>query len=161
MTKEQWRKLKPNDLVVLSHYNDEHIYKVVSTGWDDMDENEYEDDNDYIIEVTDLFKKYKYLGNFIVRLKHTELFDKNLPDEIIRIADKCDSPYDFLKGYFFQNDKKDVENESLLEWSKKHAPAYYEVYNKVCEEIAEHSLKITMEMLYNLGLENMKKDKEE
>lgn len=36
--------------------------------------------------------------------------------------------------------------------------SYCELYEKVKEEIAEHSLKITLETLYNLGLENTNKN---
>lgn len=101
MIKEQWRNLKPDDLIITSY--DEHIYKVVSIGWEDMDESDYQDDNDYIVECIDLFDKFKGNGNSIFRIYQIELFDKRLPDEIIRIANQCDNPYDFLKGYFIQN----------------------------------------------------------
>jgi hypothetical protein len=101
MTKEQWRNLNLDDLIITSY--DEHIYKVVSIGWEDMDESEYQDDNDYIVECIDLFDKFKGKGNSIFRIYQIESLDKRLPDEIIKIANQCDSPYDFLKGYFIQN----------------------------------------------------------
>jgi hypothetical protein len=63
----------------------------------------YQDDNDYIVECIDLFDKFKGKGNSIFRIYQIESLDKRLPDEIIKIANQCDSPYDFLKGYFIQN----------------------------------------------------------
>lgn len=99
MKKEQWRNLKTDDLIITSH--DEHIYKVVSIGWEDMDESEYQDDNDYIVECVDLFDIFK--GNYIFRIYQIELFDKELPKEVITIANQSDNnPYDFLNGYFYK-----------------------------------------------------------
>ena len=100
MKKEQWRNLKPDDLIVTSY--DEHIYKVVSIGWEDMDESEYQDDNDYIVECVDLFDRFP--GNFIFRIYQIELLNKELPEEVITIANRSDNnPYDFLDGYFYKN----------------------------------------------------------
>ena len=50
----------------------------------------------------------------------------------------------------------DEEKAPLLELSENDL-TYYEIMKKVNEEIAEYSLKITLETLYNLGLENANK----
>lgn len=98
MTIEQWRNLKPGDLVSIS--TDDHIYKVVSTGWEDMEEKDYEDENDYIIEVKDLFDCFE--GQFIVRAHQTELFNNKLiTKDVLKIASKKQSPYDFIDGYLY------------------------------------------------------------
>lgn len=98
MTKEEWRNLKPGELVTIS--TDEHIYKVISIGWEDMEEKDYKDDNDYIIEVTDVFDCFK--GQFVVTIKQTELFNnKYVTRDVLKMASKKQSPYDFIDGYLY------------------------------------------------------------
>ena len=96
MTKNEWRNLCPGNLVSIS--TSSHIFKVLSTGWDDMDEKDYQDDNDYIIEVKDLFDCYN--GQFVVRAHQTDIFKLNIPNEVLEIAQNHHNPYDFLDGYF-------------------------------------------------------------
>ena len=98
MTKEEWRKLTPGTLVTIS--TDNHIYKVVSTGWEDMEEKDYKNDDDYIIEVKDIFDCFK--GQFVVRKNQTKLFDNKLiTKDILKMASKKQSPYDFIDGYLY------------------------------------------------------------
>jgi hypothetical protein len=102
MTKDEWRNLTPGTLVTIS--TDNHIYKVVSTGWEDMEEKDYKDENDYIIEVKDLFECFE--GQFVVRAHQTELFNKHLlTPRVIKIASQKKSPYDFLDGYLYLFDE--------------------------------------------------------
>ena len=102
MTKEDWRNLQPGNLVTI--LNSFHIFKVIDTGWGDMEEKDFQDDNDYIIEVKDLFDCYKE-STFIVRAHQTNVFNLNVPTEIIDIAKNHESPYDFLDGYFISTEK--------------------------------------------------------
>lgn len=96
MTKEEWRNLTPGTLVTIS--TDDHIYKVVSTGWEDMEEKDYKHDDDYIIEVKDIFDCFK--GQFVVRKNQTKLFDNKLiTKDILKKASEKQSPYDFIDGY--------------------------------------------------------------
>lgn len=98
MTKEEWRNLTPGTLVTIS--TDNHIYKVVSVGWEDMEEKDYKDDDDYIIEVKDIFDCFK--GQFVVRKNQTKLFDNKLiTKDILKMASKKQSPYDFIDGYLY------------------------------------------------------------
>lgn len=98
MTKNEWRNLKPDTLVTIS--TDNHIYKVLSTGWEDMEEKDYKDDNDYIIEVKDVFDCFD--GQFVVTKNQTKLFDNKLiTKDILKMASKKQSPYDFLDGYLY------------------------------------------------------------
>lgn len=98
MTKEEWRNLKPGELVTIS--TDEHIYKVLSTGWEDMEEKDYKDDNDYIIEVKDVFDCFD--GQFVVTIKQTELFNnKYITRDVLKMAGKKQSPYDFIDGHLY------------------------------------------------------------
>lgn len=96
MTKEEWRSLQPGQLVKISA-RPSHIFKVISTGWEDLEEKDYQDDDDYIIEVKDLFDCFK--GQFVIRAHHAEIFNLKIPKKIIERAYRYNSPYDFLYGY--------------------------------------------------------------
>jgi hypothetical protein len=98
MTKKEWRNLTPGTLVTIS--TDDHIYKVVSTGWEDMEEKDYKDDDDYIIEVKDVFDCFE--GQFVVRAHQTELFNNSpITKDILKKASEKQSPYDFIDGYLY------------------------------------------------------------
>lgn len=106
MTIEEWRNLQPDQLVTIA--NSSHIFKVCSTGWDDMEEEDYEDDRDYIIEVKDLFNQHYEENQFIVRAFQTEIYKSDIPTKILEMANEHDSPYEFLDGYFIG---KETNNE--------------------------------------------------
>ncbi len=106
MTKEEWRSLQPNDLVTTSCSSG--IFKVISTGWEDMEEEDYQSDDDYIIEVKNLFDCYDKV--FIVRAHQTNFLNINIPTEVIEAAQNSDAPYIFLDGYFMgKNNLQEVE----------------------------------------------------
>lgn len=98
MTRDEWRNLKINDLVTIT--NSKHIYKVVSTGWEDIEEKDYKDDSDYIIEIKDLFDCYE--GHFVVRIYQTDILKLNIPEKVIDAAKNYNNPYDFLEGYYYK-----------------------------------------------------------
>jgi hypothetical protein len=109
MTKEEWRNLTPGTLVTIS--TDSFIYKVVSTGWEDMEEKDFKDDDDYIIEVKDIFDCFD--GQFVVRAHQTALFNYNIPTDVFEAAKNAHNPYDFISGffYFIRKIKRYVINE--------------------------------------------------
>ena len=105
MTKEEWRNLTPGILVTLlpgqrsvQKECENHIYKVVSTGWEDMEEKDYEDD-DYVIEVKEVFDCFD--GQIVVRAHETALFNKDIPTDIFEAAKEAHNPYHYIREYFF------------------------------------------------------------
>lgn len=133
MTKEEWRNLQPGQLVTFS--DDVYIYEVVSVGWDDMEEKDFQDDKDYVITVKDLFGVLK--GHFIVRAQHTDLFNIDIPKKVMEAASEADNPYDFLDGYFtFKNDEEKILSKETINIYEN----VKEVLSKTCKAYFDNVL---------------------
>lgn len=99
MTHEEWRNLKKGDIVIRPCYR--NIFVVKSIGWDDLDEKDYKDESDYIIEVTELFEHLEtpHNGGEIFTAQQCIVFKEKLPEKLIETAVAMDSPMDYLFGY--------------------------------------------------------------
>lgn len=95
MTKEQWEKLEPGNLVRVNGFN--NIFVVI------------EKLDDYSLKINDYFYKRNKIVSEIIdynlerteTILNTELLKFDIPEEILIKAAKAEEPYSFLEGWAF------------------------------------------------------------
>lgn len=95
MTKEQWEKLEPGNLVRVNGFN--NIFVVI------------EKLDDYNLKINDYFyERNKFFSEIIdynlertETILNTELLEFDIPEEILINAAKAEEPYSFLEGWAF------------------------------------------------------------
>lgn len=94
MTKEEWRNLHEGDVIE----NNGTLYYVHTTGWDDMDEEDYQDENDYIIDCNYLDEPLGS-GGTILRAEYCRVRPEL--KSILSLLPEDADPYEFIKGMQF------------------------------------------------------------
>lgn len=99
MTHEEWRNLKKGDLIIAPGYL--NLFVVKSIGWDDIEEKDYKDESDYIIEVTELFEHLEtpHNGGTIFTAQNCRIFNEKISSKLLNVAVDMDSPTEYLLGY--------------------------------------------------------------